>query len=47
MENCFQTIYHPSFMVHWWVLVHCGQAQSVLLPGAHRYASVVAEEQRT
>jgi hypothetical protein len=21
--NCFQTIYHPSFMVHWWVLVTC------------------------
>ncbi len=18
------TTYHPSFMVHWWVLVHCG-----------------------
>jgi hypothetical protein len=21
-ENCSQIIYHPSFMVHWWVLVH-------------------------
>jgi len=21
-ENCFLTTYHPSFMVHWWVLVH-------------------------
>ncbi len=23
-ENCFLTTYHPSFMVHWWVLVHFG-----------------------
>ncbi len=30
-------------MSHKWVLVHCGQAQSVLLSGAHRYASVLAE----
>jgi hypothetical protein len=22
-ENCSQIIYHPSFMVHWWALVHC------------------------
>jgi len=21
-KNCFLTTYHPSFMVHWWVLVH-------------------------
>jgi hypothetical protein len=25
-ENCFLIIYHPSFMVHWWVLVHSGHA---------------------
>jgi hypothetical protein len=25
-ENCFLTTYHPSFMVHWWVLVHSGHA---------------------
>jgi hypothetical protein len=26
-DNCFLTNYHPSFMVHWWVLlVHSGQA---------------------
>jgi len=23
-ENCFMTTYHSSFMVRWWVLVHCG-----------------------
>jgi hypothetical protein len=23
-ENCFLTTYHSSFMVHCWVLVHCG-----------------------
>jgi len=23
-ENCFLTTYHSSFMVCWWVLVHCG-----------------------
>ncbi len=23
-ENCFVTTYHPSFMVHSWVLVHSG-----------------------
>ncbi len=22
---CFLTTYHSSFMVRWWVLVHCGQ----------------------
>ncbi len=25
-ENCFLTTYHPSFMVHWWGLVHSGHA---------------------
>ncbi len=29
-ENCLQTTYHPSFMVHWWVLVHCGHLVQVL-----------------
>ncbi len=22
--NCFLTTYHPSFLVRWWMLVHCG-----------------------
>ncbi len=24
-EICFLAAYHSSFMVHWWVRVHCGQ----------------------
>jgi hypothetical protein len=24
IEKCFLTTYHPSFIMRWWVPVHCG-----------------------
>ncbi len=32
-ENCFLTIYHPSFMVHWWVMVHFHHTHELTLMG--------------
>ncbi len=26
-ENCFLTIYHPSFMMHWWVMLNFGPVE--------------------
>ncbi len=31
-ENCFLTTYHPSFMVHWWVLVHSDPFSHLVSP---------------
>jgi hypothetical protein len=30
-KNCLLTIYHPSFMVHWWLLVHSGLHRPVVV----------------
>ncbi len=34
-ENCFLTIYHSSFVVNWWVLVHCGWDDLHLILNLH------------